>query len=99
MFSNLLTGNNSNTTDNLSITCSLESFKPNIKGTCGFERIISRLKKNDTQKKKEKKKKKKRYPDPVSVPSKLDVRFWAGQCNSVLLSFLYGLYCDTALGT
>lgn len=25
--------------------------------------------------------------------------FWAGQCNSVLLLFLYGLYCDTALET
>lgn len=38
-------------------------------------------------------------PDAFSVPPELDVRFWADQCNSVLLLFLYGLYCDTALGT
>lgn len=46
-----------------------------------------------------KKNKEKRNPDAISVPPELDVRFWAGQCNSVLLLFLYGLYCDTALGT
>lgn len=28
----------------------------------------------------------------------LDVGFWAGKCICVLLLFLYGLYCDTALG-
>lgn len=44
-------------------------------------------------------KKEKYNPDDVSVRLELGVGFWAGQCNSVLLLFLYGLYCDTALGT
>lgn len=44
------------------------------------------------------KKKKKKQPEAISDPPELDVRFWASQCISVLLLFLYGLYCDTALG-
>lgn len=44
------------------------------------------------------KKKEKKQPEAISDPPELDVRFWASQCISVLLLFLYGLYCDTALG-
>lgn len=29
----------------------------------------------------------------------MDVWFWSDWCSSVLLLFIYGLYCDTALGT
>lgn len=41
---------------------------------------------------------KKNNLDCFSVTADPDGRFWADQCNSVLLLFLYGLYCDTALG-
>lgn len=44
------------------------------------------------------KKRGKKQPEAISDPPELDVRFWASQCISVLLLFLYGLYCDTALG-
>lgn len=29
----------------------------------------------------------------------MDVRFWSDWCFTVLLLFLHGLYCDTALAT
>lgn len=34
-----------------------------------------------------------------SVSQLRDVRFWSDWCSTVLLLFLHGLYCDTALAT